>query len=146
MNDTEKLYLDSFILYKITGKIHVFVTTIKNTDVREIYRNKDFEEKIKEICEIVEFFFKSKKLYDIISTFIITNEVTDFKVENEYDACSILNNWWYFKNFDLFSNKHISYKVFNDWVVKHYNKQQQDIDKIVEKLQTLNIDYVTFIY
>jgi hypothetical protein len=145
MDKDEKIYIDCFILYKLSGKIHSMITSINLIAIQLIYKNSEFDKKIEEIKETVKF-IHTKQITNIITKFIITNDITEFKVENEYDACSILKNWWYFKNFNLFSNTHISYKVFNDWVMNHYKKTQKEVDEIVEKLQTINIDYVTFIY
>lgn len=152
MNKNEKLYIDYFIQYKESGYLNI-LSQEEILNVRQKYLNKEYDEKMQKILEIASFnnIENDKNQIKLPLKFKITNETTSFQVEHIYDACSIIKNWWYFKDFNIFANTQISKEIFYEWTVFNYNGSISDIfkknvDEIVNSLPILNIDYVTFMY
>lgn len=153
--DPHLKYLDCWFFYRITKYIHIFSLYFKKNDKEpnEIYRDKVYDEVLNNALNIINVSNAQLNL-NVDCEFIIKSETCSFKIENKYDAAHVIKNWWYFKNFDVFNNSHITKEIFTEWCIykfkiskiKNNDTNEYEIDELVQKSKMLDIDYVTFIY
>lgn len=144
MNSELKKYLDCFIEYTTSGKINALIFNINTSLFEDVYKSKEFDDLISKNKEIFSIKYENTVQNQI--RFNIKNETSQFEVTNEYDACSIIKNWWYFKNFNLFSNTHITKQIFLEWTASNYAKNRKHLQEIIDSIPNINLDYVTFMY
>lgn len=145
MKQAEFWYINYWFLYKMTNKIHAGVIQHfeKLNEIKNKYKDDEFDKKIENAVKIIDVTIGEARIKVLP---ILKKETTQFEVSNIYDAACVIKNWWYFRDFNLFCNTHISQEIFTEWSMEMFSVNKDRLNELIESTARIDLDYVTFIY